>query len=110
MYILKPEMAQELKQTTSQIYTDAPNVLYNSKFVATIGDICTIKLVQKKIIPNLIIGIAVSFVMAIIVQALAIVIVVLVVAVLYQDTMLIFFFFLVCCEPKSQTSAARSRK
>ena len=55
MYILKPEMAQELKQTTSQIYTDAPNDLYNSKFVATIGDICTIKLVQKKIIPNLMI-------------------------------------------------------
>ena len=55
MYILKPEMAQELKQTTSQIYTDAPNVLYNSKFVATIGDICTIKLVQEKIIPNLMI-------------------------------------------------------
>ena len=45
-------MAQELKQTTSQIYTDAPNALHNSKFVATIGDICTIKLVQEEIIPN----------------------------------------------------------
>ena len=48
-------MAQELKQTTSQIYTDTPNILYNSKFVATIGDICTVKLIQEKIIPNLMI-------------------------------------------------------
>ena len=48
-------MAQELKQTTSQIYTDAPNDLYNSKFIATIGDICTIKLIQEEIIPNLMI-------------------------------------------------------
>ena len=55
MYILKPEMAQELKQTTSQIYTGAPNALYNSKFIATIGDICTIKLIQEGIIPNLMI-------------------------------------------------------
>tara|TARA_Y100000766_G_scaffold280275_1_gene289821 strand:+ start:181 stop:681 length:501 start_codon:yes stop_codon:yes gene_type:complete len=55
MYILKPGMAQELKQTTSQIYTDTPNILYNSKFVATIGDICTVKLIQEKIIPNLMI-------------------------------------------------------
>ena len=55
MYILKPEMAQELKQTTSQIYTDAPKALHNSKFVATIGDICTVKLIQEKIIPNLMI-------------------------------------------------------
>ena len=55
MYILKPGMAQELKQTTSQIYTDTPNILYNSQFVATIGDICTVKLIQEKIIPNLMI-------------------------------------------------------
>tara|TARA_B100000609_G_C17166091_1_gene408960 strand:+ start:546 stop:1046 length:501 start_codon:yes stop_codon:yes gene_type:complete len=55
MYILKPEMAQELKQTTSQIYTDTPNNLYNSKFIATIGDICTVKLIQEEIIPNLMI-------------------------------------------------------
>ena len=55
MYILKPEMAQELKQTTLKIYTEIPLDLYNSKFVATIGDICTIKLVQEKIIPNLMI-------------------------------------------------------
>ena len=55
MYILKPEMAQELKQTTSQIYTDTPNTLFNSKSVATIGDICTVKLIQEEIIPNLMI-------------------------------------------------------
>ena len=48
-------MAQELKQTTSQIYTDTPNILFNSKSVATIGDICTVKLIQEEIIPNLMI-------------------------------------------------------
>ena len=55
MYILKPEMALELKQTTSQIYTETPNILFNSKYVATIGDICTVKLIQEEIIPNLMI-------------------------------------------------------
>ena len=55
MYILKPEMAQELKQTTSQIYTDTPNTLLNSKSITTIGDICTVKLIQDEIIPNLMI-------------------------------------------------------
>ena len=48
-------MAQELKQTTSQIYTDTPKTLFNSKSVATIGDICTVKLIQEEIIPNLMI-------------------------------------------------------
>ena len=48
-------MAQELRQTSSPIYTDVPNTLYNSKFVATVGDICTIKLIQEEIIPNLMI-------------------------------------------------------
>ena len=46
-------MAQELKQTTSKIYTDTPNILYKSEFVATVGDICTIKLIEEGIIPNL---------------------------------------------------------
>ena len=55
MYILKPEMAQELKQTTSKIYTDIPDILYKTKFIATIGDICTIKLIQEEVIPSLII-------------------------------------------------------
>ena len=48
-------MAQELKQTTSQIYTDTPNTLLNSKSITTIGDICTVKLIQDEIIPNLMI-------------------------------------------------------
>ena len=55
MFILRPEMAQELKQTSSLIYTDVPSTLYNSKFVATVGDICTIKLIQEEIVPNLMI-------------------------------------------------------
>ena len=55
MYILKPEMAQELKQTTLKIYTEIPLDLYNSKFVATVGDICTAKLIQERIIPSLMI-------------------------------------------------------
>ena len=55
MYILRPEMAQELKHTSSLIYTDVPITLYKSKFVATVGDICTIKLIQEEIIPNLMI-------------------------------------------------------
>ena len=53
MYILKPEMAQELKQTSSRIYTDTPKILYKSQFIATVGDICTIKLIEEEIIPNL---------------------------------------------------------
>ena len=48
-------MAQELKHTSSLIYTDVPITLYKSKFVATVGDICTIKLIQEEIIPNLMI-------------------------------------------------------
>ena len=55
MYILRPEMAQELKHTSSLIYTDVPITLYKSKFIATVGDICTIKLIQEEIIPNLMI-------------------------------------------------------
>lgn len=48
-------MAQELKQTSSKIYTDTPDILYKSEFVATVGDICTIKLIEEGIIPNLMI-------------------------------------------------------
>ena len=48
-------MAQELKHTSSLIYTDVPISLYKSKFIATVGDICTIKLIQEEIIPNLMI-------------------------------------------------------
>ena len=48
-------MAQELKHTSSLICTDVPTTLYKSKFIATVGDICTIKLIQEEIIPNLMI-------------------------------------------------------
>ena len=55
MYILKPEMAQELKQTNSEIYVKSPKFLHDSKFIATIGDICTIRIIEEIRIPDLII-------------------------------------------------------
>ena len=55
MYILKPEMAQELKQTKSKIYTEPPEFLEISDFIATIGDICTIKIIEKIRVPDLMI-------------------------------------------------------
>ena len=55
MYILRPEMAQELKQTDSEIYIQSPDLLKDSKFIATIGDICTIKIIEEIRIPNLMI-------------------------------------------------------
>ena len=55
MYILKPEMAQELKQTDSEIYIQSPKFLHDSKFIATIGDICTIKIIEEIRAPDLII-------------------------------------------------------
>ena len=55
MYILKPEMAQDLKQTKSEIYIKAPDFLKNSTFIATIGDICTIKIIEEIRIPDLMI-------------------------------------------------------
>ena len=48
-------MAQELKQTTSKIYTEPPEFLEKSDFIATIGDICTIKIIEKMRIPDLMI-------------------------------------------------------
>ncbi len=48
-------MAQELKQTKSKIYTVAPNFLQNSEFIATIGDICTIRIIEEIRIPDLMI-------------------------------------------------------
>ena len=55
MYILKPEMAKELKQTTSEIYVNSPDFLHDSEFIATVGDICTIKIIEEIRIPNLMI-------------------------------------------------------
>ena len=55
MYSLKPEMAQELKQTKSKIYVESPSFLKNSEFIVTIGDICTIKIIEEIRIPDLMI-------------------------------------------------------
>ncbi len=55
MYILKPEMVQELKQTTSEVYTQSPNFLHDSEFIATVGDICTIKIIEEIRVPDLMI-------------------------------------------------------
>ena len=48
-------MAQELKQTDSEIYIQSPDLLKDSKFIATIGDICTIKIMEEIRIPDLMI-------------------------------------------------------
>ncbi len=48
-------MAQELKQTNSNIYIQSPDFLKDSKFIATIGDICTIKIIEEIRIPDLMI-------------------------------------------------------
>ena len=44
MYLLKPEMAEELRETDSRIYQTAPESLVDSDYIATIGDICTLKI------------------------------------------------------------------
>ena len=48
-------MAQELKQTKSKVYTESPSFLEKSDFIATIGDICTIKIIEEIRIPDLMI-------------------------------------------------------
>ena len=53
MYILKPEMAEELRETKSKIYQISPESLTDCKYIATIGDICTIKIFEDIREPNL---------------------------------------------------------
>jgi uncharacterized protein (UPF0218 family) len=53
MYILKSEMAYELKDTEHEIYVDAPEFLKKSDYIATVGDICTIKIFEQIREPNL---------------------------------------------------------
>jgi hypothetical protein len=53
MYILKSEMAYELKDTKHEIYADAPEFLKKSNYIATVGDICTIKIFEQIREPNL---------------------------------------------------------
>ena len=53
MYILKPEMAEELRETKKKIYQKSPESLTDSNYIATIGDICTIKIFEEIREPNL---------------------------------------------------------
>jgi len=48
-------MVQELKQTTSEVYIQSPNFLHDSEFIATVGDICTIKIIEEIRVPDLMI-------------------------------------------------------
>ena len=47
MYVLKPEMAEELRKTESRIYQKCPDSLLDSDYIATIGDICTLKIFDE---------------------------------------------------------------
>ena len=47
MYILKPEMAEELRKTESRIHQTSPDSLLESDNIATIGDICTLKIFDE---------------------------------------------------------------
>ena len=46
-------MAQELKITNSTIFMNAPKSLLDEKYIVTIGDICTIKVIEQIKKPNL---------------------------------------------------------
>jgi len=48
-------MAEELKTTNSEIYAKAPSFLNQSNYIATVGDICTIKIIEEIRVPNLMI-------------------------------------------------------
>ena len=48
-------MAEELKTTNSEIYAKAPGFLNQSDYIATVGDICTIKIIGEIRVPNLMI-------------------------------------------------------
>jgi hypothetical protein len=52
MYKLRPEMAQELKDTTNRIYQNAPAGL-KVEYIITVGDICTIKINEQVRMPDL---------------------------------------------------------
>ena len=55
MYILRPEMAEELKTTNFEIYAKAPSFLNQSDYITTVGDICTIRIIEEIRVPNLMI-------------------------------------------------------
>ena len=46
-------MAHELKDTENKIYLESPGFLKEAEYIATIGDICTIKIFEQIREPNL---------------------------------------------------------
>ena len=46
-------MAEELRNTNNRIYQKSPNFLKKANFIATIGDICTLKIFEEIREPNL---------------------------------------------------------
>ena len=46
-------MAHELKDTENEIYLESPDFLKDTEYIATIGDICTIKIFEQIREPNL---------------------------------------------------------
>jgi len=53
MYILKPEVAKKLKENITETVTDSPKSLHKAKYIATIGDICTLKIFEQIREPDL---------------------------------------------------------
>ena len=53
MYLLKPEMASELKNTNDKIYLKSPEFLKKTDYIITVGDICTIKIFEQIREPDL---------------------------------------------------------
>ena len=53
MYLLKPEMASELKNTNDKIYLKSPGFLNKTECIVTVGDICTIKIFEQIREPDL---------------------------------------------------------
>jgi len=53
MYLLKPEMASELKNTNDKIYLKSPRFLKKTEYIVTVGDICTIKIFEQIREPDL---------------------------------------------------------
>ena len=53
MYLLKPEMASELKNTNDKIYLKSPEFLKKTEYIITVGDICTIKIFEQIREPDL---------------------------------------------------------
>jgi len=53
MYMLRPEMARELKDTNNRICQNAPAGLSGTKCIITVGDVCTIKIYEQARMPDL---------------------------------------------------------